>query len=94
MRTLYNKANVFFNGPETISLTDPETGRIAEETPYYDDAHSYRVTFHNDSEGNPVISASDLYDFGENYSEGFGDLYEERTGAKNGKKRLEIQRRF
>lgn len=30
MRTLYNKANVFFNGPETISLTNPETGEVIE----------------------------------------------------------------
>lgn len=74
--------------------SDPETGFIAKETPYFDDVHGYRIVFHTDSSGNPVISASDLYDFGKNYSKGFGKLYEERSGAKDGQKKLELQRRL
>lgn len=61
--------------------TDPKTGYLNKETPYFDDVHNYRLRFHKDSNGQPVISASDLYDFGKNYSEGFQDLYEERGGT-------------
>lgn len=53
-----------------------QPGHRAEETPYFDDVHSYRLTFHRDNLGNPVISASDLYDFGKNYSNDFGNLFE------------------
>ena len=70
--------------------SDPKTEFIDPDTPYFDDVHNYRVRFHNDENGNPVISASDLYDFGKNYSQDFKDLNIERGG--NGK--LEWQRRL
>lgn len=63
--------------------SDPETGRIAKDTPYFDDVHGYRIRFHKDKDGNPVISASDLYDFGKNYTESFQDLNIERGGDGN-----------
>ena len=71
-----------------------DSGYIARETPYFDDVHGYRLTFHRDNNGNPVISASDLYDFGKNYSDDFANIYEERVNAKNGKTKLELQRRL
>lgn len=73
--------------------TDPNTGYLSKDTPYFDDVHNYRIVFHN-KDGQPVISASDLYDFGKNYSSGFAEMYEERTGSKNGKTKLEIQRKL
>lgn len=69
--------------------TDPDSGIISKETPYFDDVHGYRIKFHNDENGNPAISASDLYDFGKNYTEGFSDLNVERGGSGN----IEWQRR-
>ena len=72
--------------------TDPNTGFISDSTPYFDDVHGYRLKFHKDENGNIVASASDLYDFGKNYSDGFSNIFEERSRNKNGKRILEMER--
>jgi hypothetical protein len=55
--------------------------------------HGYRPTFHFNN-GKPVISSSDLYDFGKNYIGDFTDLYVERSGnEKDPAFTMELQRR-
>lgn len=71
----------------------PGTHTIKENTPYFDDVHGYRIVFHRDGD-KPVISASDLYDFGKEYANDFAHVYEKRGGTGNGEKRLEIQRKL
>ena len=72
---------------------DPKTKRKDRNTPIFDDVHEYRLRFHY-KDGKPVITSSDLYDFGKNYSKGYADVYKERGGKGNGFLRLEIQRRM
>lgn len=72
---------------------DWNTYRLKQGTPYFDDVHGYRPTFHFNN-GKPVISSSDLYDFGKNYVGDFADLYAERSGSeKNPAFTMELQRR-
>lgn len=72
---------------------DWNTYRLKQGTPYFDDVHSYRPTFHFNN-GQPVISSSDLYDFGKNYVGDFADLYAERSGSeKDPAFTMELQRR-
>lgn len=72
---------------------DWNTYRLKPGTPYFDDVHGYHPTFHFHN-GKPVISASDLYDFGKNYTGDFSDLYAERSGnEKNPAFIMELQRR-
>jgi hypothetical protein len=55
--------------------------------------HGYRPTFHFNN-GKPVISSSDLYDFGKNYVGDFADLYVERSESeKDPTFTMELQRR-
>lgn len=74
---------------------DEVTDRIYPETPYFDDVHSYRLRFHY-KDGKPVISSSDLYDFGKNYTKDFSELGEERSGLPVSvvKPVIEVERRL
>ena len=76
-----------------MEYSDPVTEQLDPNTPMFDDVHGYRVVFHKDKNGNSVISASDLYDFGKNYKDGFKDIFKERSGSKDANK-LEWQRRL
>lgn len=64
-----------------ISINDEYMN--VDGTPYYDDVHSYRARFHYDKDGNPTITATDLYDFGGSYSENYSDVYKERGGTSD-----------
>lgn len=74
VRKLAN-AEYSFGSNINYEYQDPKTDRIVEGTPYFDDVHGYRGTFHYDKNGNPVISSSDLYDFGKDYTKGFNRFY-------------------
>lgn len=76
--------------------TDESKGdHIAEETPYFDDVHGYSIVFNKNKNGDPVVSASDLYDFDKNYGDRFAQMSSERTKLPIGivKPIMEAQRR-
>lgn len=70
--------------------SDPITHEWYKNIPIPNDVHGYSIVFHNDENGNPVISASDLYDFGKDYAESFKGINRSDISAKS----LEIQRRL
>lgn len=72
---------------------DEITGEKLPGTGMYDDVKQYTPRFHYDKNGNPVITASDLYDFGKNYTAQYGELYNERGGNGNGMKIIELERK-
>lgn len=89
-------ANQGAQGHSNINMeySDPVTERRMESVPMFDDVHGYALVFHNDRNGNPVISASDLYDFDSKYEDRFERIFNERTGSKNSKNTLKLQRKM